>query len=161
MASNNTTTAAFPSSGDPEIDAYRLQHAGHERQHSLMMLIILGFLLGFQVLSLWWQRKHQRSYQAVTLAGMWVRYLPGLYYILYCICVCCTANVHTRCTCIYTTKGIFTYVYTQNVFLIVCGIFWHLIHMRVVLSSFPRFVVKARMARIHAILDHMDLVHSG
>src|ERR1051325_8001065 len=48
------------------------QHAGHESQHGTMALILLGALFGFQFLILYWKSKHYRSFQAVTLVGLWL-----------------------------------------------------------------------------------------
>ncbi|RHZ74341.1 hypothetical protein Glove_226g36 [Diversispora epigaea] len=47
-------------------------HDGHESQHSTMALILLVALFGFQFLILYWKQKHYRSFQAVTLFGLWL-----------------------------------------------------------------------------------------
>jgi hypothetical protein len=48
------------------------EHAGHESQHGTMALILLAALFGFQFLILYWKSKHYRSFQAVTLVGLWL-----------------------------------------------------------------------------------------
>src|SRR2546425_26243 len=50
---------------------FEQQHAGHESQHGTMALILLAALFGFQFLILYWKSKHYRSFQAVTLVGLW------------------------------------------------------------------------------------------
>jgi RING finger protein 121 len=37
-----------------------------------MALILLAALFGFQFLILYWKSKHYRSFQAVTLVGLWL-----------------------------------------------------------------------------------------
>ncbi|PKC16948.1 hypothetical protein RhiirA5_346964, partial [Rhizophagus irregularis] len=43
-----------------------------EKQHGTMALILLAALFGFQFLILYWKSKHYRSFQAVTLVGLWL-----------------------------------------------------------------------------------------
>ncbi|GES86971.1 RING finger protein 175 [Rhizophagus clarus] len=43
-----------------------------EKQHGTMALILLAALFGFQFLILYWKSKHYRSFQAVTLFGLWL-----------------------------------------------------------------------------------------
>ncbi|CAG8685382.1 11093_t:CDS:2, partial [Scutellospora calospora] len=43
-----------------------------DSQHGTMALILLGALLGFQFLILYWKQKHYRSFQMVTLIGLWL-----------------------------------------------------------------------------------------
>ncbi|CAG8481555.1 5350_t:CDS:2 [Ambispora gerdemannii] len=53
-------------------DNYVQIHAGHESQHSTMALILLLALFGFQFVILFWKQRHYRSFQAVTLVGLWL-----------------------------------------------------------------------------------------
>ncbi|CAI2169056.1 8865_t:CDS:2 [Funneliformis geosporum] len=52
----------------------------HDSQHGTMAVILLAALFGFQLLILYWKSKHYRSFQAVTLFGLWLipMYLFGL-----------------------------------------------------------------------------------
>ncbi|CAG8457405.1 16588_t:CDS:2 [Acaulospora morrowiae] len=63
IASNNTINQT-ESSSDIEYEKN-----GH---HGTMALILLGALFSFQFLILFWKQKHQRSFQAVTLFGLWL-----------------------------------------------------------------------------------------
>ncbi|KAH8556263.1 RING finger protein 121-like protein [Umbelopsis sp. PMI_123] len=51
---------------------YLKEHKGHEAQHETMFLILLFALFASQFLILWWKKKHYRSYQAVSFAGLWL-----------------------------------------------------------------------------------------
>ncbi|CAG8527478.1 9169_t:CDS:2 [Ambispora leptoticha] len=52
-------------------DNFAQMHAGHESQHSTMALILLFALFGFQFVILFWKQKHYRSFQVITLVGLW------------------------------------------------------------------------------------------
>ncbi|KAK4515762.1 uncharacterized protein ATC70_010715 [Mucor velutinosus] len=59
---------------------YRKEHKGHESQHELMAIILLFALFASQFLILWWKKKHYKSYQAVSLGGLYLfPMLFGLY----------------------------------------------------------------------------------
>lgn len=45
---------------------------GHESQHELMAIILLFALFASQFLILWWKKKHYKSYQAVSLGGLYL-----------------------------------------------------------------------------------------
>ncbi|KAF0519131.1 RING finger protein [Gigaspora margarita] len=45
---------------------------GRNSQHGTMALILLGALLGFQLVILYWKQRHYRSFQLVTLVGLWL-----------------------------------------------------------------------------------------
>ncbi|CAG8583939.1 4205_t:CDS:2 [Dentiscutata erythropus] len=44
----------------------------HVGRHGTMALILLGALLGFQLVILYWKQRHYRSFQLVTLVGLWL-----------------------------------------------------------------------------------------
>lgn len=48
------------------------KHRGHDLMHAEMILILFSSIGAAQVLLFIWKYKHKRSYQAVTLFGMWV-----------------------------------------------------------------------------------------
>ncbi|KAG9305864.1 hypothetical protein G9A89_016516 [Geosiphon pyriformis] len=66
----NSTFVPIGSSSPQE--KFAQSHAGHETQHSTMALILLIALFGFQFVILFWKQKHYRSFQAVTLIGLWL-----------------------------------------------------------------------------------------
>lgn len=51
---------------------YVREHAGHASQHNAMFFILVFSLITVQIVILQWKKKHLRSYQIVTLGGMWV-----------------------------------------------------------------------------------------
>ncbi|XP_064608158.1 E3 ubiquitin ligase Rnf121-like [Liolophura sinensis] len=62
-----------------EKDRWRLEHQrlhekhrGHEAMHAEMILILLATLVVAQIVLVQWKQRHFRSYQRVTLLGMWV-----------------------------------------------------------------------------------------
>ncbi|XP_064636124.1 E3 ubiquitin ligase Rnf121-like isoform X2 [Lineus longissimus] len=48
------------------------KHRGHEAMHAEMVLILITTLVVAQVLLVQWKQRHFRSYQIVTLLGMWI-----------------------------------------------------------------------------------------
>ncbi|XP_043222647.1 RING finger protein 121-like isoform X1 [Amphibalanus amphitrite] len=48
------------------------KHKGHEAMHAEMVLVLITALLLGQVVLVFWRKHHPRSYQIVTLIGMWV-----------------------------------------------------------------------------------------
>ncbi|KAF4531752.1 hypothetical protein B566_EDAN014492 [Ephemera danica] len=48
------------------------QHKGHESMHAEMMLILIVTLIVAQIVLVEWKKRHYRSYQFVTLLGMWL-----------------------------------------------------------------------------------------
>ncbi|KAF9577127.1 hypothetical protein BGW38_007863, partial [Lunasporangiospora selenospora] len=51
---------------------YFHEHAGHESAHGKMTLIIVGSLIAFQFVLLWWKKHYYRSFQATTTIGLWL-----------------------------------------------------------------------------------------
>ncbi|CAH1268167.1 RNF121 [Branchiostoma lanceolatum] len=47
------------------------KHRGHEAMHAEMVLILIAVLLVAQILLVQWKQRHARSYNAVTLFGLW------------------------------------------------------------------------------------------
>ncbi|CAG0924831.1 unnamed protein product [Notodromas monacha] len=47
-------------------------HKGHEAMHASMVLVLFMTLIVCQVGLIQWRQRHYRSYQAVTLLGMWL-----------------------------------------------------------------------------------------
>lgn len=47
-------------------------HKGHDVMHAEMIIILFITLIGAQVILVEWKRRHHKSYQLVTLAGMWI-----------------------------------------------------------------------------------------
>ncbi|KAI9261603.1 hypothetical protein BDA99DRAFT_511877 [Phascolomyces articulosus] len=56
---------------------YLVDHQGHEKRHELMAFILLFALFASQFLILYWKKKHYRSYQAVSLSGLY--FFPVLF----------------------------------------------------------------------------------
>ncbi|KAI8137093.1 RING finger protein 121-like protein [Fennellomyces sp. T-0311] len=50
---------------------FLVEHQGHEKRHELMAFILLFSLFASQFLILYWKKKHYRSYQAVSLGGLY------------------------------------------------------------------------------------------
>lgn len=50
---------------------------GHESQHELMAFILLFALFASQFLILYWKKRHYKSYQAVSLSGLY--FFPMLF----------------------------------------------------------------------------------
>ncbi|XP_033103768.1 RING finger protein 121-like isoform X2 [Anneissia japonica] len=48
------------------------KHKGHEAMHAEMVLILISVLIVAQVLLVQWKQRRYKSYQAVTLLGMWL-----------------------------------------------------------------------------------------
>ncbi|PIK45374.1 hypothetical protein BSL78_17756 [Apostichopus japonicus] len=55
------------------------KHKGHEAMHLEMMLVLLLTLFVAQVFLVQWKKRHFKSYQTVTLLGMWM--IP----VIFCI----------------------------------------------------------------------------
>lgn len=60
-------------------EAHRLRHRmieekhhGHNLMHAEMILILFGSILVAQIILFVWRQKHFKSYQIVTLFGLWV-----------------------------------------------------------------------------------------
>ncbi|CAG0887945.1 unnamed protein product [Darwinula stevensoni] len=54
-------------------------HKGHEAMHMEMVLILLVTMIVAQVLLIQWRQRHVKSYQVVSLFGMWI--IPLLFSI--------------------------------------------------------------------------------
>uniref|UniRef100_A0A1X7UG74 Uncharacterized protein n=1 Tax=Amphimedon queenslandica TaxID=400682 RepID=A0A1X7UG74_AMPQE len=48
------------------------KHRGHDLMHAEMILILFASIGVAQVLLFLWRIKHRKSYQAITLLGMWI-----------------------------------------------------------------------------------------
>ncbi|XP_074650660.1 E3 ubiquitin ligase Rnf121-like [Tubulanus polymorphus] len=48
------------------------KHRGHEAMHAEMVLVLIATLVVAQVMLVQWKQRHFRSYQIVTLIGMWI-----------------------------------------------------------------------------------------
>jgi len=48
------------------------KHQGHDLMHAEMILILFGSIMVAQILLFLWRQKHGKSYQTVTLFGLWV-----------------------------------------------------------------------------------------
>eukprot|EP00731_Ephydatia_muelleri_P031036 Em0022g550a len=48
------------------------KHRGHDMMHTEMILILFGSILLAQLLLYVWRQKHRKSYQLVTLVGLWL-----------------------------------------------------------------------------------------
>ncbi|EGD73463.1 hypothetical protein PTSG_05166 [Salpingoeca rosetta] len=53
-------------------EKFEKEHAGHEKMHFEMFLLLIGTLIAAQIVLNMWRRYHFNSYQAVTLVGLWV-----------------------------------------------------------------------------------------
>lgn len=47
------------------------KHRGHDAMHAEMILILFGSIAIAQIVLFLWRQKHRKSYQAVTLFGLW------------------------------------------------------------------------------------------
>ena len=47
------------------------KHRGHDLMHAEMILILFGSIAVAQIVLFLWRQKHRKSYQAVTLFGLW------------------------------------------------------------------------------------------
>jgi len=52
--------------------AWQLEHAGHDLMHAEMLLVLVGALFVSQILLIVWKQKHPRSYNVVSLLGLWL-----------------------------------------------------------------------------------------
>ena len=48
------------------------KHRGHELMHAEMILILFGSIMVAQILLFLWRQKYHRSYQTMTLFGLWI-----------------------------------------------------------------------------------------
>ncbi|XP_008209281.1 RING finger protein 121 isoform X1 [Nasonia vitripennis] len=48
------------------------QHRGHESMHMEMMLILIVTVIVSEVILITWKQRHYKSYQLITLFGMWI-----------------------------------------------------------------------------------------
>ncbi|RWS30579.1 RING finger protein 121-like protein [Leptotrombidium deliense] len=48
------------------------KHQGHEGMHATMLLILILFIVLAQIILIAWKKKHQKSYQNVSMFGMWL-----------------------------------------------------------------------------------------
>lgn len=48
------------------------KHRGHEKMHSYMILILLASVVIAQIILVNWKKLHFKSYQRVTMVGMWL-----------------------------------------------------------------------------------------
>uniref|UniRef100_L7M6V6 Putative ring-containing e3 ubiquitin ligase n=1 Tax=Rhipicephalus pulchellus TaxID=72859 RepID=L7M6V6_RHIPC len=63
----------------PDEDRHRIEHArmhekhrGHEKMHGYMILILLASVVIAQIILVNWKKLHFKSYQRVTMMGMWL-----------------------------------------------------------------------------------------
>lgn len=63
----------------PDDDRHRIEHArmhekhrGHEKMHGYMILILLASVVIAQIILVNWKKLHFKSYQRVTMMGMWL-----------------------------------------------------------------------------------------
>lgn len=47
------------------------KHRGHDLMHAEMIIILFGSILVAQIILFLWRQKHYKSYQLVTLLGLW------------------------------------------------------------------------------------------
>ena len=52
--------------------AFAKEHAGHEKMHAEMVLVLFITLILAQILLVWWKTTYFASYQTVTLVGVWI-----------------------------------------------------------------------------------------
>jgi RING finger protein 121 len=64
--------------GETEQNDVRKLHAGHQDLHTLLLLVLILLLVGAQISLVLWKKKHYRSYQLTTLAGMYGQLLDFL-----------------------------------------------------------------------------------
>ncbi|OTF77571.1 RING finger protein 121-like protein, partial [Euroglyphus maynei] len=48
------------------------KHRGHESMHAIMLLILIGAMFITQIILIYWRKKHFKSYQNVSMFGMWI-----------------------------------------------------------------------------------------
>ncbi|KPM08816.1 RING finger protein 121-like protein [Sarcoptes scabiei] len=48
------------------------KHRGHEKMHAVMLLILILSMFLAQILLIWWRKKSFKSYQNVSMFGMWI-----------------------------------------------------------------------------------------
>ncbi|XP_027194210.2 E3 ubiquitin ligase RNF121 [Dermatophagoides pteronyssinus] len=48
------------------------KHRGHESMHAIMLLILISAMFISQILLIYWRKKHFKSYQNVSMFGMWI-----------------------------------------------------------------------------------------
>lgn len=47
-------------------------HAGHDKMHAEMMVILLVTVIVAQIALFQWRKRHYRSYSLATLLGLWI-----------------------------------------------------------------------------------------
>ncbi|XP_046854405.1 RING finger protein 121-like [Xenia sp. Carnegie-2017] len=67
-----TKTLSFQEQQRLEHEKLHEKHKGHEAMHLEMILILLTTLAVAQILLVQWKKRHFKSYQMVTLFGVWV-----------------------------------------------------------------------------------------
>lgn len=55
-----------------EQESWKKEHEGHDVMHAEMLLILFGALFVSQILLILWKQKHARSYNVVSLTGLWI-----------------------------------------------------------------------------------------
>jgi len=55
-----------------EHEEFQKKHAGHERMHAEMLMVLFGTMILSQILLVLWKKHYFASYQTVTLLGMWL-----------------------------------------------------------------------------------------
>eukprot|EP00112_Aurelia_sp_Birch-Aquarium-sp1_P014032 Seg3.26 transcript_id=Seg3.26/GoldUCD/mRNA.D3Y31 product="RING finger protein 121" protein_id=Seg3.26/GoldUCD/D3Y31 len=55
-----------------EHEKLHAKHKGHEAMHMEMIIILLATLIAAQLLLYKWQQYHHKSYQLITLLGLWI-----------------------------------------------------------------------------------------
>ncbi|XP_075585958.1 E3 ubiquitin ligase Rnf121 isoform X2 [Dermatophagoides farinae] len=48
------------------------KHRGHESMHAIMLLILIVAMFIAQIILIYWRKKHFKSYQNVSMFGMWI-----------------------------------------------------------------------------------------
>lgn len=51
---------------------WQKEHEGHEVMHAEMLLVLFGMLFLSQIVLIIWKTKHARSYNIVSLTGLWI-----------------------------------------------------------------------------------------
>lgn len=55
-----------------EQEEWREEHKGHDLMHAEMLLVLLAALFVSQIVLILWKQKHPRSYNLVSLTGLWI-----------------------------------------------------------------------------------------
>ncbi|KAI1728534.1 RING-H2 zinc finger domain-containing protein [Ditylenchus destructor] len=119
MPSFNTIMLSEEERWQREHEALHAKHKGHDAMHAEMFLIFIIALAIAQIILVTWKRKHFKSYQIATLAGLWV--IPPF------ICI---------------QKGWYRFILTWLIFTIVSGYVWLKVKQPIISGKTPRFVYK-------------------